>query len=130
VYPGENASLDASAAGLDADCVRVRASHGGALRLVWKSQDADPVMSLLGVFSEVVTHQRMVHTELMLLGNGMPIGSQVETHEFEETNGTTALRITQVYISKEARDGALASGADQGMEAGFKQLDALLAQRP
>jgi uncharacterized protein YndB with AHSA1/START domain len=102
----------------------------GALRLVWKSQDADPVMSLLGVFSEVVTHQRMVHTELMLLGNGMPIGSQVETHEFEETNGTTALRITQVYISKEARDGALASGADQGMEAGFKQLDALLAQRP
>lgn len=98
----------------------------GALRLVWKSEEADPAGSLHGVFTEAVTHQRMVHTEVMLLGNGQPIGSQVETHEFEEKGGVTTMRITQVYASKEARDGAVASGADQGMEAGFKQLDALL----
>jgi hypothetical protein len=37
------------------------------------------------------------------------------------------MRITQTYDSKEARDGA-ASGMDQCMEPGYKQLDALLAK--
>ena len=35
---------------------------------------------------------------------------------------------TQAYGSKEERDGAIASGMDQGMEAGYQQLDAVLAQ--
>lgn len=100
----------------------------GALRLVWKSAEADPVMTLHGVFTEAVVHERMVHTETMVLGSGDPIGSQVETHEFSEKNGVTTMRITQVYVSKEARDDAVASGMEQGMEAGYKQLDALLAQ--
>ena len=100
----------------------------GALRLVWKSAEADPAGSLHGVFTEAVVNERMIHTETMLLGSGQPIGSQVETHEFAEKNGVTTMRITQVYVSKEARDGAVASGADPGMEAGFKHLDALLAQ--
>lgn len=100
----------------------------GALRLVWKSDEADPVMTLHGVFTEAIAHERMSHTETMLLGSGQPVGAQVETHEFAEKNGVTTMRITQVYVSKEARDGSLASGMDQGMEAGFRQLDALLAQ--
>ncbi len=100
----------------------------GALRLVWKSEEADPAGTLHGVFTEAVQHERMIHTEVMLLGSGQPIGSQVETHEFAEKDGVTTMRITQVYTSKEARDGAVASGADQGMEAGFKQLDAVLAK--
>ena len=56
----------------------------GALRLVWKSEEADPAMTLHGVFTEAVVHERMVHTETMVLGSGQPIGSQVETHEFAE----------------------------------------------
>ena len=36
------------------------------------------------------------------------------------------MRIMQTYASKEARDGAIAAGMDQGMEACYKQLDALL----
>ena len=101
---------------------------GGALRLAWKSEDGDPVMTLQGVFTEVVTHERMVHTETMALGSGQTIGSLLETHEFAEKDGVTTMRITQAYDSKEARDGAIASGMDQGMETGFKQLDALVAQ--
>ncbi len=100
----------------------------GVLRLAWKSPEADPVVTLYGVFTEARLHERLVHTETMVLGSGELIGSQVETHEFAERNGVTTLRITQVYVTKEARDGALSSGMDQGMEAGFKQLDALLAQ--
>jgi hypothetical protein len=35
-------------------------------------------------------------------------------------------RITQAYESKDARDGALASGMGQGMEACYQQLDEVL----
>jgi uncharacterized protein YndB with AHSA1/START domain len=100
----------------------------GALRLVWKSAEADPVGMLYGVFTDAAPPERIVHTETMLLGSGQPIGAQVEMHEFAEKGGVTTMRITQTFASKEARDGAVASGMDQGMEAGFVQLDAVLAQ--
>ena len=99
---------------------------GGALAVAWKSDEADPAMTLRGVFTEVVPHERVVHTEIMALGNGQIIGSLVEKHEFSEQGGLTAMRITQTYAWKEARDGAMASGMDEGMEACYKQLDALL----
>lgn len=99
---------------------------GGAVAVAWKSDEADPAMTLRGVFTEVVPHERAVHTEIMALGNGQMIGSLVEKHEFSEQGGLTAMRITQTYASKDARDGALASGMDQGMEACYEQLDDLL----
>ena len=101
---------------------------GGALELAWKNAEADPFMTLRGVFTEVVLHERIVHTETMTLGSGQTVGSLVEKHEFAEQGGVTTMRITQTYASKEARDGALASGMDQGMEACYAQLDAVLAQ--
>ena len=85
-------------------------------------------MTLHGVFTEVVMHGRMVHTEEMALGSGQIIGSLLETHEFAEDNGVTTMRITQAYDSKEDRDGAIASGMDQGREAGYQQMDAMFAQ--
>lgn len=101
---------------------------GGKLKIVWKSAEADPAMTLHGEFTEVAAPERAVHTENMVLGNGQSIGSLVETHEFTEQGGVTTLRITQVYPSKEDRDGAIASGMDQGMEACYQNLDTLLAQ--
>ena len=105
------------------------ARAGGALSLAWRSEDADPVMTLQGVFTEVVMHERIVHTETMALGSGQTIGTLVETHEFAEKGGITTMRITQTYAAKEARDGAIASGMDQGMEACYRQLEALVARR-
>jgi uncharacterized protein YndB with AHSA1/START domain len=101
---------------------------GGVLKLAWKNDEADPFMTLQGVFTAVIPHERMVHTEKMEMASVGPVGSLVETHEFSEQGGVTLMRITQAYDSKEARDGALGSGMDQGMEAGYVQLDALLAQ--
>lgn len=101
---------------------------GGTLSLAWKSAEADPCMTLTGTFTEVVVHQRITHTELLTLASGQVIGSLVETHEFAESAGLTTMRITQVYESKEARDGAFGSGMDEGMEACYKHLDALLSQ--
>jgi uncharacterized protein YndB with AHSA1/START domain len=100
---------------------------GGALDLAWKSADADPAMTLRGKFTEVVLHERAVHTETMALGTGQEVGSQLEKHEFAEEGSVTTMRITQTYESKEARDGALSSGMDEGMEACYQQLDAVLA---
>jgi len=101
---------------------------GGALRLAWKSADADPVGTLYGVFTEVAAPARMTHTEMLVMGSGQPIGSLLETHEFvEERSGITSMRITQTYDSKEARDGAVASGMEHGMEAGFAKMEAMLA---
>jgi uncharacterized protein YndB with AHSA1/START domain len=101
---------------------------GGALSIAWKSDEADPAMTLRGEFTEVVVHERAIHTETMALGSGQVIGSQLEKHEFADEGGATLMRITQTYNSKEDRDGALASGMDQGMEACYQQLEALLAQ--
>lgn len=98
---------------------------GGELRLAWKDDHSDPVMTLHGVFTEVVLHVRIQHTETMTLGTGATVGRLVETHEFTEADGITTMRITQTYDSKADRDGALASGMDQGMEAGFQRLEAL-----
>ena len=100
---------------------------GGALEVAWKSDEADPAMTLRGVFTEVSPHERAVHTEIMALGSGQLIGSLVEKHEFFDEGAFTTMRITQTYDSKEARDGALASGMDEGMEACYQQLDTELA---
>jgi uncharacterized protein YndB with AHSA1/START domain len=101
---------------------------GGVLSVASKSDEADPAMTLRGVFTEVAPLDRAVHTEIMALGSGQIIGALVEKHEFTETAGITTMRITQTYDSKEARDGALSSHMDEGMEACYKQLDTLLAQ--
>lgn len=102
---------------------------GGALNVAWKSDEADPAMTLRGVFTEVVEHERAVHTETMRLGTGEAVGQLVETHEFMEKDDVTTMRITQVYDTKDARDGAIASGMNEGMEACYKQLEALFTQR-
>jgi uncharacterized protein YndB with AHSA1/START domain len=102
---------------------------GGALSVAWKSDDADPAMTLRGEFTEVVLHERAIHTETMALGSGQIIGSQLEKHEFADKGGSaTVMTITQTYNSKEDRDGALASGMDEGMEACYQKLEALLTQ--
>jgi uncharacterized protein YndB with AHSA1/START domain len=113
--------------GLTLNVCEVEPRLGGALKLAWKSADADPVMTLHGEWTEFAPHERMVHTETMKLGSGETIASLVETHEFTETAGVTQMRITQTYESKEDRDGALASGMDEGMEACYQQLDAVVA---
>lgn len=100
---------------------------GGVLSLASRSDEADPATTLQGRFTEVVLHEHAVHTETMALGSGQVIGSLVEKHSFTEEDGITTLRITQTYESKEARDGAI-SGMDQCMEAGYQQLDSVLAR--
>ncbi len=105
----------------------VEPRRGGKLHLAWKSADANPVMTLDGEWTEFDPHSRMVHTEVMKLPSGETVLSLVEAHEFTEQSGGTLMVITQTYASKEARDGALSSGMDEGMEACYQTLDAIVA---
>lgn len=98
----------------------------GAVSIAWRSPEAELAMTLRGVFTEATAPTRATHTEIMALGSGQMVGALVETHEFTEKDGVTTMRITQTYESKEARDGAFAAGMDQGLEAGYQNLDAIL----
>jgi uncharacterized protein YndB with AHSA1/START domain len=102
---------------------------GGKLSVAWTSDDDNSVMTLQGEFTAVAPHEHAVHTETMALASGQTIGSLVEKHEFVDQGATTAMRITQTYNSKEDRDGALASGMCDGMEACYQQLESLLGER-
>jgi uncharacterized protein YndB with AHSA1/START domain len=102
---------------------------GGKLSVAWKSDEANPAMTLRGEFTDVAPHEHAVHTETMALGSGQTIGSLVERHEFADKGAATTMSITQTYNSKQDRDGALASGMDQGMEACYQKLDAVLGER-
>jgi uncharacterized protein YndB with AHSA1/START domain len=105
------------------DDVRV----GGAYRWEWAGPDGKTAMAMGGVYREVAPHERLVRTEKFEFGCQPQAGEQLGTMEFIEQSQGTLVKITVVYPSKEARDAALASGMEQGMAAGYDQLEALLA---
>jgi uncharacterized protein YndB with AHSA1/START domain len=54
-------------------------------------------------------------------------GEAVVTVTFEESQGRTRLTVHQLFPSKEALDGAVASGMEHGMRETLDQLDSLIA---
>jgi uncharacterized protein YndB with AHSA1/START domain len=100
---------------------------GGAYRWEWSDDKGNTALVIHGVFREVNPPERIVHTEVMEMGCGGPVGELLATIELTEKGGATHMRITLSFDSKRARDGALASGMERGMEAGYKTLDAMLA---
>ena len=102
---------------LEAD-VRV----GGKYRLVFVfGHDASKPMAFFGRYIEVTPHSRLVWTN-----DEGDDGGAVTTVTFEEKDGKTLLVMHDLYPSKEALDGAIASGSTSGVDETFKQLDELL----
>src|SRR5262249_58553620 len=89
-------------------------------RLVF-SHDGSKPMEFFGRYIEVTPHSRLVWTNEEA-GDGGP----VTTVTFEERGGKTLLVMRDLYPSKEALDGAIASGSTAGMGETFEQLDELL----
>ena len=107
----------------------IDAKPGGKMRYVWRKQtagdDATTVeMGMSGVFLEVDPPARTVHTELF--DEDWTGGETVVTTLLEETGSGTMMRITILYKSQEARDGALQSGMAEGMEVSYRRLEAML----
>ena len=91
---------------------------GGGYRLVFGYEGS--TMEFFGRYLEVTPPARLVWT------NDEADGEQVTTVTFEETDGRTRLVLHDVYPSKEALDGAIASGSTSGMPEALAQLDRLL----
>lgn len=97
---------------------------GGRYRYVWRSADGRE-MGMGGIFREIARPERLVTNELF--DEDWTGGETLVTTVFTEEGGRTTSTVTVVYGSKEARDGALATGMTEGMEAGYQRLDELFA---
>ena len=98
---------------------------GGKYRFVWKHVDGDE-MGMGGTYREVARPERLVTTELF--DEDWTGGETLNTMVLTERDGRTTLTLTTLYSSTEARDGALQSGMTDGMEAGYRRLDAIFAE--
>ena len=94
---------------------------GGRYRLVFGLNGAQ-AMEVFGKYLEVTPHSRLVWTN-----DEGEEGRAVTTLTFEEKGGQTLLVLHDLYPSKEALDGALASGSADGLPEQLQQLDELLA---
>jgi uncharacterized protein YndB with AHSA1/START domain len=92
----------------------------GKYRLVF-GNDASKPMEFFGRYIEVTPHSRLVWTN-----DEGDEGGAVTTVTFEEKGGQTLLVMHDLYPSKEALDGALASGSVDGMPETLEQLDELV----
>jgi uncharacterized protein YndB with AHSA1/START domain len=97
---------------------------GGSYRYVF-GRDAKQPMAFSGTYTEVTAPARLVCTQLFEPMRAA--GEAIITATFEERDGKTRLVVHQLYPSKEALDGAIASGMEHGMHETTDQLDALLA---
>ena len=94
---------------------------GGRYRFVFGHDASPKPMEFFGRYIEVTPHSRLVWTN-----EEGDDGGAVTTVTFEEKAGKTLLVMHELYPSKEALDGAMASGEKAGMSETFEQLDELL----
>ncbi len=97
---------------------------GGAYRFVFGRDPKKPEV-FSGLYVEVDPPSRLVLTQVY--ERMSDVGDVVVTADFEESEGRTRLTLHQLFPSKEALEGALASGMERGMRVTFDQLDELAA---
>jgi uncharacterized protein YndB with AHSA1/START domain len=93
---------------------------GGTYRFVFGHGASKP-MEFFGRYIEVTPHSRLVWTN-----DEGGDGGAVTTVTFAEKGGRTLLVMHDLYPSKEALDGAIASGMEAGTRETFEQLDELV----
>jgi uncharacterized protein YndB with AHSA1/START domain len=95
---------------------------GGTYRFVFGHPSSEQPMEFFGRYIEVKPHSRLVWTN----DEGGEDGA-VTTVSFEERGAETLVVMHDLYPSKDALDGAIASGSAGGFSETFEQLDELLA---
>jgi uncharacterized protein YndB with AHSA1/START domain len=94
---------------------------GGTYRFVFGHASSEKPMEFFGKYIEVTPPSRVVWTN-----DEGGEGGTVTTVSFEERGDETLVVMHDLYPSKEALDGAIASGSTGGMGESFEQLDELL----
>jgi uncharacterized protein YndB with AHSA1/START domain len=98
--------------------------EGGTYRYAFGRDPKNPEV-FSGRYVEVNAPSRLVLTQVY--ERMRDAGEAVVTATFEESQGRTLLTLQQLFPSKEALEGALASGMETGMRVTLDQLDALVA---
>ena len=99
---------------------------GGRYRWRWRSNTDDKEFGFAGTFREVLAPSRLVHTEAYdpgTVGNAHPQSEALVSVTFTEDRGITTVTTLIDFGSKEARDGAVATGMTDGMEFSYTRLD-------
>jgi uncharacterized protein YndB with AHSA1/START domain len=96
---------------------------GGTYRYAFGRDPKNPEV-FFGQYVEVNPPSRLVLTQVY--ERLRRVGEAVVTVSFEESRDRTHLTLHQLFPSKEALDGALASGMEHGMRVTLDQLDVLL----
>ena len=94
---------------------------GGSYRFVFGHPASEQPMAFFGRYIEVTPPSRLVWT------NEEDEGGAVTTVTFEEKDGQTRVVVHDLYPSKEALDGAIASESTGAWPEQFEALDELLA---
>ncbi|HEY0911807.1 MAG TPA: SRPBCC family protein [Bradyrhizobium sp.] len=98
--------------------------EGGRYRYAFGRDPSNPEV-FSGRYLEVKPPSRLVFSQLY--ERMRDAGEVVVTATFEENQGRTLLTLHQLFPSKEALEGALASGMEGGMRVTLDQLDELVA---
>ena len=100
------------------------ATSGGRWRYTARGADGRAFV-FRGVFHTVARDARIIQTFEF---DGAPNMVVLSETTFAEIGGRARLTIHEVYPSVEARDAALASGMEYGINEGYERLDELLAR--
>ncbi|MBO6604098.1 SRPBCC family protein [Rhodophyticola porphyridii] len=101
---------------------------GGAYRWQWRNEADGAIFGFHGEFLEVVTHARLVETQIYDPGTmGGEMGPpSIITIDFAEDGPETVLTTRIAFASPEACRAALETGMTDGMEQSYRQLDRLI----
>src|SRR5689334_9977434 len=99
---------------------------GGKYRYEWEHKQRGAKMGMGGVYTEVAKPEKIGSREKF--DDDWTGGETTALQLFTEKSGKTTLTHTILYASKQARDGAAATGMTDGMEAGYQRLDEVLAE--
>jgi uncharacterized protein YndB with AHSA1/START domain len=105
---------------------------GGKYRWRWRSEREGTEFGFSGVFRQVDSPAKLVHTEKFdpgTTGEGYPGGEALVTVSFQEETGITTVTSLIEYGTREGRDAALATGMTDGMEQSYQLLDRLFAEQ-
>ena len=94
---------------------------GGTYRFVFSHPASEQPMEFFGRYLEVTPNSRLVWTN-----DEGGEGGAVTTVTFEQRGAETLVVMHDLYPSKDALDGAIASGSTGGCTETFEQLDELL----
>jgi len=103
---------------------RFDARAGGRYRYVWRGPGGAS-MAAAGVIEEIVPPTRLVTIERF--DDDWTGGDVTSVFALADDGDGTLLTVTSAYASAQARDAALATGMERGVEAGYARLDRILA---